>query len=95
MRSCWFAQEVLAAVPFQIALVPTCRRCFATKINYMKAHTRSQTDVRCQMILNDTSCRRNPVKAGIVLDHVGDNVAVLGDASPSAGEEQLRVALDL
>jgi hypothetical protein len=52
MRSCWFSQEVLAAVPFQIALVPTyAGRCFATKINYMKAHTRSQTDVRCRMIL--------------------------------------------
>jgi len=28
-------------------------RCFATKINYSKAHTRSQTDVRCRMILNN------------------------------------------
>jgi NB-ARC domain len=28
-----FSQQVLAAVPFQTALVPTCRRCFAVKIN--------------------------------------------------------------
>ena len=85
----------LQRFPSRSRLFQHAGRCFATKINYMKAHTRSLTDVRCRMILNNTSCRRNPVKAGIVLDHVGDDGAVLGDASPSAGEEQLRVALDL
>ena len=51
MRSCWFSQEVLAAVPSRSRLFQHAGRCFATKINYMKAHTRSQTDVRCRMIL--------------------------------------------
>ena len=51
MRSCWFSQEVLAAVPSRSRLFQHAGRCFATKINYIKAHTRSQTDVRCRMIL--------------------------------------------
>ena len=39
--------------PSRSRLFQHAGRCFATKINYMKAHTRSQTDVRCRMILNN------------------------------------------
>jgi hypothetical protein len=52
MRSCWFSQQVLAAVPFQIALVPTHRPLLRHQDQLHQSSHAAKADVRCRMISN-------------------------------------------